>query len=103
MTRAPLIGAFDLDLWYDDGHTFAMKTAISIPDPVFEAAERLARRSGKSRSQLYTEAIAHYVEQHRSEGVTERLNEILDADPELSNLDPVLDALQLEVLRRERW
>jgi predicted DNA-binding protein len=80
-----------------------MKTAISIPDPVFEAAERLAERLGKSRSQLYSEAIAQYVEQYPAGDVTKRLNEILDAEPEADKLDPVLDALQLEVLRRERW
>jgi len=34
------------------GHTKSMKTAISIPDDVFEGAERLARRTKKSRSQL---------------------------------------------------
>jgi hypothetical protein len=33
-----------------------MKTAISIPDPVFEAAEMFARRTGMSRSQLFTAA-----------------------------------------------
>jgi hypothetical protein len=80
-----------------------MKTAISIPDPVFEAAERLARRLGKSRSQLYSDAVAHYLEQHPSDAVTERLNDVLDTEPEADALDPVLDALQLEVLRRERW
>jgi metal-responsive CopG/Arc/MetJ family transcriptional regulator len=53
-----------------------MKTAISIPDPVFEAAERLAQRLGKSRSELYTTAIRDYLKEHRDEDVTERLNEI---------------------------
>ena len=38
-----------------------MKVAISLPDPVFRAAETLARRLRKSRSQLYAEAIAEYV------------------------------------------
>lgn len=80
-----------------------MKTAISIPDPVFEAAERLAKRLGKSRSQLYSEAVAHYVEQRRDAEVTDRLNAILDTEVEVDELDPVLDALQLEVLRREQW
>jgi len=88
---------------YNNGYTRAMKTAISVPDPVFEAAERLARRLGKSRSQLYSEAVAHYVEQRAGAEVTERLNEVLDAEPEADQLDPVLDALQLEVLQRERW
>jgi metal-responsive CopG/Arc/MetJ family transcriptional regulator len=80
-----------------------MKTAISIPDPVFEAAERLARRLGKSRSQLYTEALQALLDQRREQSITERLNEIYDAEPELAELDPVLNALQLETLRKVEW
>jgi metal-responsive CopG/Arc/MetJ family transcriptional regulator len=80
-----------------------MKTAISLPDPLFEAGERLARQLGKSRSQLYAEAIRAYLERHRDEDITARLNEVYDAEPELAELDPVLDALQLEVLRKEKW
>jgi metal-responsive CopG/Arc/MetJ family transcriptional regulator len=34
-----------------------MKTAISIPDPLFEATEQLARRLGKSRSQLVADVF----------------------------------------------
>jgi metal-responsive CopG/Arc/MetJ family transcriptional regulator len=34
-----------------------MKTAVSIPDRIFREAERHARRSKKSRSQLYAEAL----------------------------------------------
>jgi predicted transcriptional regulator len=80
-----------------------MKTAISLPDPLFEEADRLARQLGKSRSQLYAEAVREYLERHRDEHITRRLNEIYDAEPELAKLDPVLDALQLEVLRKEKW
>jgi metal-responsive CopG/Arc/MetJ family transcriptional regulator len=80
-----------------------MKTAISLPDPLFEAAEQLARQLGKSRSQLYADALRAYLERHRDEDITRRLNEIYDAEPELAELDPVLDALQLEVLRKEKW
>src|SRR5579883_1096225 len=39
------------------GYTIGMKTAVSIPADVFESAERLARRTRKSRSQLYSEAV----------------------------------------------
>lgn len=38
-----------------------MKTAVSIPDPLFEAGERLARRRGLRRSQLYAEALQRLV------------------------------------------
>jgi hypothetical protein len=80
-----------------------MKTAVSLPDPLFEAADQLARQLGKSRSQLYAEALRAYLEKHRNQDVTARLNEIYGNEPELSELDPVLDALQLEVLRKEKW
>jgi metal-responsive CopG/Arc/MetJ family transcriptional regulator len=80
-----------------------MKTAVSLRDPLFEEAERLARQLGKSRSQLSADALREYLERHRDEDITRRLNEIYDAEPELARLDPVLEALQLEVLRREKW
>jgi metal-responsive CopG/Arc/MetJ family transcriptional regulator len=80
-----------------------MKTAISIPDPLFEAAERLARRLGKSRSQLYAEALQTFLDQRRDQSITERLNEIYDAEPELAELDPVLKEMQYRSLPKEEW
>jgi predicted DNA-binding protein len=73
---------------YDSGYTSGVKTAISLPDPLFEAAEQLARQLGKSRSQLYAEALREYLERRRGEDITRRLNEIYDAEPELAELDP---------------
>lgn len=80
-----------------------MKTAISIPDSVFQAAERLAKRTGMSRSELYTTAIANYVEARRGKGVTERLNEVYGESKDSSMLDPVVNALQLSSLPRDEW
>ena len=80
-----------------------MKTAISLPDDLFEAADRLAARLGCSRSELYATAVAEYLERNRFQGVTERLDEVYRAQPEDSQLDPVLDALQLRSLPREEW
>lgn len=42
-----------------------MKTAISIPDEIFQEAERLREESGASRSALYAEAIRTYLDQRR--------------------------------------
>ena len=39
------------------GYTCGMKTAVSIPDDVFEKAEHLARRMKKSRSRLFSNAV----------------------------------------------
>ena len=50
-----------------------MKTAVSLPDPLFKAADQLARQLGKSRSQLYAEALRDYLERHRDEDITRRL------------------------------
>jgi metal-responsive CopG/Arc/MetJ family transcriptional regulator len=62
------------------------KTAISLLDPLFEAADRLARQLGKSRSQLYAEALRAYLDKNSDQDVAARLNEIYGAEPELSKL-----------------
>ena len=80
-----------------------MKTAISIPDHVFEAAERLARKLGKSRSELYSRAIASYVERHRQDSVTERLNEVYAPPEEQTELDALLATLQSLSIAEEEW
>ena len=78
-----------------------MKTAISIPEPVFRSAETLARRLKMSRSQLYTKAVADFVARHRRSQLTKQLNEVY------SEIDAGLDAGTLALQRRslpdEEW
>ncbi|MGA9028739.1 MAG: hypothetical protein WB440_21990 [Steroidobacteraceae bacterium] len=76
-----------------------MKTAISIPDAVFEEAERLAESRGWSRSELYANAVAEYLKNERSLGVRERLDAVYANDPDDSGLDPVLQRAQSRSLR----
>jgi len=78
-----------------------MKVAISVPDTVFQAAERVSRRMRMSRSRLYAKAVEAYVRQHSGEDITEQLNKVYAGIS--SQLDPALEAGSLEVLRRERW
>ena len=54
-----------------------MKTAISIPDDLFEGAERLARRTKKSRSRLFRDALKEYLARHTPDQVTEAMNSAL--------------------------
>ena len=61
-----------------DGYTPGMKTAVSLPDQVFQAAERHAKRAHKSRSQLYAEALAEYLTRHSPDEVTEAMNRVLE-------------------------
>ena len=80
-----------------------MKTAISIPDPIFESAEKLAKRLGISRSQLYSNAIDALIEKYRYSGVTEQLDAIYHVDPEASRLNQEVEDLQFQSLDREEW
>ncbi len=54
-----------------------MKTTISIPDAVFKAAEKHAKRMHKSRSQLFSEAMVEYLDRHTPDEITRMLNETL--------------------------
>ena len=78
-----------------------MKTAISLPDVVFRAAERQAKRARKSRSQLYTEALAEYLNRHAPEEVTDAMNRVVDQLGELR--DPFVLAAARSVLERVEW
>jgi len=78
-----------------------MKTAISIPDAIFEVAEKLANLLGISRSQLYTTAVLEYIREHQHDGVTDKLNEVYAKEP--SGLDPVSQALQYSTLEKGEW
>ncbi|MGF1550667.1 MAG: hypothetical protein ACFBQW_09120 [Sphingomonadaceae bacterium] len=56
-----------------------MKVAVSIPDPVFAEAEKLAERMKASRSEIYALALDAYVAAHAPDRVTEALNAVVDA------------------------
>jgi len=78
-----------------------MKTAVSIPDDVFEGAERLARRTRKSRSQLYSDALTEYVAHHASEEVTDAMDRVC---AQLGNpKDEFVASAAARVLARSEW
>ncbi len=53
-----------------------MKTAISLPDWLYEEAEKTAQHMGLPRSQLFAKALEEFIERHSYRRITERLNEI---------------------------
>lgn len=83
------------------GYTFLVKTAISIPDDVFDSAEELAHDLGMSRSQLYATAVAQFVARHQGDEVTRKLNEVYGQVE--ARLDPVLEELQQRAIGRGDW
>lgn len=78
-----------------------MKTAVSLPDDVFEKAERLAERRNVGRDELYAEALREYVARHDPDAVTEGLNRVIDeVDAEA---DPLTRAAARRTLERVEW
>lgn len=80
-----------------------MKTAISIPDAIFDEAERLAKTRGWSRSELYANAVSAYVDSERFLGVREKLDAVYGENIDDSALDPLLASAQARSLKREKW
>ena len=78
-----------------------MKTAVSIPDPVFKAADRLARRLRMSRSRLYSVAVERFIQANDDAAITAKLNEVLET--ESSTLDPVLQSIQARSIGNSEW
>jgi antitoxin MazE6 len=76
-----------------DAVPFGMKTAVSIPDDVFEKVERMARRSSRSRSEVFSAAL-QYVARHAPDEVTESMNKVCES---VSGAD---DTLVAEAARR---
>jgi metal-responsive CopG/Arc/MetJ family transcriptional regulator len=78
-----------------------MKTAISLPDSVFEEAEVLAQQLGLSRSELYVQALKAYLERYNRNQILHKLNQVYSK--ESSELDPVMAKMQFMSLPREDW
>lgn len=83
------------------GYTSGMKTAISIPDQVFSAADRLAHEMNKSRSEVYSLALAEYVARHAPEHVTEALDRVCAEVGEQG--DEFAASTARRVLERVEW
>lgn len=83
------------------GYTQGMKTAVSIPDPVYRSAERFARRRGTSRSALYSRALSEYLARHASRDMTEAMNSVCADAGEKT--DPFLSAASARILKRSEW
>lgn len=84
------------------GHTIGMKTAVSLPDELFHAAERHARRSSRSRSRLYADAIAEYLARHAPDEVTEAMDRVVDRLGDTAPDDFVAAAAR-KTLERSEW
>lgn len=84
------------------GYTHGMKTAVSLPDAVFREAERHAKRTRKSRSQLYAEALSEYLARHAPDAVTEDMDAVINQLPD-SGREPFVARAGRRVLADVEW
>lgn len=78
-----------------------MKTAVSLPDPLFRRADRFARDHRISRSRLFAQALAEYLDSRGEDETTEQINRVCrEVD---TRLDPTLARAATRVLRKAEW
>jgi len=80
-----------------------MKTAVSIPDDIFEGAERLAKRTKRSRSRVFSDALQEYLARHTPDKVTQAMNKALGEIGETESSDGFVSAAAGRTLQRSDW
>ncbi|HEY0160081.1 MAG TPA: ribbon-helix-helix protein, CopG family [Thermoanaerobaculia bacterium] len=78
-----------------------MKTAVSIPDDVFEKAERFARRTKRTRSEVFSAALREYIARHAPDEVTDAVNRAVDEIGDQP--DEFVAAAARRILEKTEW
>jgi hypothetical protein len=78
-----------------------MKTAISVPNDVFELSERLAKKLKVSRSQIFAMGVKKLGEDYEKDDITANLNNFYDK--EKAEIDPVIMKMAALSLPNEEW
>ena len=80
-----------------------MKTAVSVPDDVFQEAEHLARREGRSRSEVYSAALREYVARHAPDEVTDAIDQAMADLGDDARPDRFLRGSAARILGSSEW
>jgi len=86
---------------HPSGYTNSMKTAVSIPDDVFEKVERFARRTKRSRSEVFSTALREYIARHAPDEVTDAINRAVDEIGEQT--DQFVATAARRILEKTEW
>jgi len=78
-----------------------MKTAISLPDPVFEAADNLANKYKISRSELYVMALDKFIRENQDTETTRQINEFIEMHGQ--PVDDLFTESSLRDMRKVEW
>jgi hypothetical protein len=78
-----------------------MKTAISVPEEIFQLSEKLAKKLNISRSKVFAMGIAKLDQEFQSDDTTARLNEYYSK--EKAEIDPVILRMATLSLPKDEW
>jgi hypothetical protein len=79
-----------------------VKTAISVPDATFAAAERAAAKLGISRSQFYARAAQRWIDALEGDELTQQINASL-GDSDQDQDSTFISAATAQTLARSEW
>jgi metal-responsive CopG/Arc/MetJ family transcriptional regulator len=81
-----------------------MKTAISLPDELFESVEQIVRRTRRPRSEVYADALREFVARHAPEDeMTESWNAVLDEVGRTEEDISLTRAAARQILKNSKW
>lgn len=81
-----------------------MKTAVSLPDDLFESVEQVVRRSKRPRDEVYADALREYFLRHATDDeITEAMNTALAKAGDQSEDRQFMRAATRRVLKRTEW
>jgi len=78
-----------------------MKTAVSLPDELFQMGEAAARRLRVSRSELYAKALAEFLKSQEENSITQRLNDLYSRHT--AKVDLGLQRAQFKSIEKDAW
>lgn len=83
------------------GYTLNMKTAISVPNDVFELSERLAKKLKVSRSKIFAMGVKKLGEEYDDDDIIARINAVCEEVD--TSLDPFWKEMQSRTLPKDKW
>jgi predicted transcriptional regulator len=78
-----------------------MKTAISIPDPLFKKGEKIARKLKLSRSAMYAQALAEFLDRRDEAAIIAQINKVCEEVD--TRIDPAIIRAQVASFPRDQW
>jgi metal-responsive CopG/Arc/MetJ family transcriptional regulator len=82
-----------------------VKTAISIPEPLFEELEVAAKEMQLSRSEVFRRAVERFLRDRESQRMMEKLKEVYSEPPDEEEREYLrrMKVLYSKSLEREEW